>query len=112
MFGAMSWIPDDFLILIGLLVLGSVLSLLSLAWLWVCLPVLMWIGIAVGLVSPDRWSTLARRQAKWHFLEIFGSGGTTSYGSSGSSGSSWSSGSGGFSGGGGSFGGGGSSGSW
>jgi uncharacterized protein len=113
MFGMTSWIPEDFLILIGLFVLGSVLSLLSLAWLWVCLPVLMWIGIALGLVSPDRWKALAKRQAKWHFLEVFGSGGTTT-----SSGSSWSSGSSGsssgssFSGGGGSFGGGGSSGSW
>jgi uncharacterized protein len=108
LFHVMSWLPEDFIIIIGLLVLGSILSLVSLVWLRVCLPVLLMIGIAVGLVSKDRWRALAQRQAKWQFLDF----GTTTSGSSSSSGSSWSSGSSGFSGGGGSFGGGGSSGSW
>jgi uncharacterized protein len=118
MFGILSWIPEDFLILIGIFMLGAVMSLLSLAWLWLLLPMLLWIGIALGMVSKDRWKALARRQAKWHFLSIFDSSGTTTSSGSGSSGSSsgssWSSSgsSGGFSGGGGSFGGGGSSGSW
>jgi uncharacterized protein len=110
-FRVLSWIPEDFLIIIGLLVLGSVLSLLSLVWLRIFLPALLWIGIALGLVSRERWTALARRQAKWQFLDFASPGGTTTSGGS-SSGSSWSSSGSGFSGGGGSFGGGGSSGSW
>ena len=108
----LSWIPQDFVIIIGLFVLATVLSLVSLVWLRLILPVLLWIGIALGLVSRDRWAALARRQAKWQFLDVFTSTGTTSTGWSSSSGSSWSSSGSGFSGGGGSFGGGGSSGSW
>jgi len=114
-FGVLSWIPEDF-ILIGLVfLLGAVVSLLTLVWLRILLPALIYVGIATGLVSKKRWRWLARRQAKWHFLSVLDSTGS---GSSGSTGSSWasvgSSGSsgGGFSGGGGSFGGGGASGSW
>jgi uncharacterized protein len=111
----LSWIPEDILIIMGLLALGSVLSLLSLAWLWLLLPAFIHVGVALGLLSADRLRALAQRQAKWHFLGIFDSTGTSSsrpWGSSSSS--SWSSSSSGssFSGGGGSFGGGGSSGSW
>jgi uncharacterized protein len=94
--------------------LGAILSLISLAWLRLCLPVLLSIGIALGLVSKDHWRWLARGQAKWRFLKVFDS----HKDSSGSSSSSWasavslSSSGGSFSGGGGSFGGGGASGSW
>jgi uncharacterized protein len=108
----LSWLPQDWVIIIGLFVLAAVLSLVSLAWLWVLLPLLLWIAIALGLVSRDHWAALARRQKQWHFLAMLDSTGTTSSsGWSSSAGSSWSSGSS-FSGGGGSFGGGGSSGSW
>jgi len=95
--------------------LGAVLSLASLAWLRVCLPVIVNAGIGLGLMSKDRRRWLARRQANWRFLKVVESGGGRSSGASG-----WSRGSvvsaassgGGFSGGGGSFGGGGASGSW
>jgi uncharacterized protein len=113
-----SWLPQDVVIIGGLFVLAAVLSLVSLLWLWVCMPLLLWIGIALGLASPARWVLLARRQQQWHFLDVFSSTGATtsgwssSSGSSSPSGSSWSSSDSGFSGGGGSFGGGGSSGSW
>jgi uncharacterized protein len=110
--GAMlSWIPHDFVIVIGMLGLASALSLLSLVWLRVVLPLLLWAAIALGLASPKRWAALARRQRQWHFLSLLESTGTGSSGGSSSSGSSWSS-SDSFSGGGGDFGGGGSSGSW
>jgi len=113
---ALSWIPQDLVIIVGLFVLATVLSLVSLLWLWVVLPLLIWIGIALGLVARDRWAALARRQWQWHFLSMLDSTGSTSSSSSSgwssSSGSSWSSSDSGFSGGGGSFGGGGSSGSW
>jgi len=95
--------------------LGAILSLLSLAWLRLVLPVLVSAGIALGAVSPDRRRWLARRQAKWHFFKFSDAGGK---GSSGGSGWSWGSAAsiatsgGSFSGGGGSFGGGGASGSW
>ena len=93
--------------------LGAILSLISLAWLRVCLPAIVAVGIALGLMSKDRRRWLARRQAKWHFLKLTDSDGK---GSVGSSGWSWSSAvsvaGGSFSGGGGSFGGGGASGSW
>jgi uncharacterized protein len=96
--------------------LGAILSLISLAWLWLCLPVIVSAGIALGLMSKDRRRWLARRQAKWHFFKLTDSGGRGSAGSSGASGWSWGSAvsavGGGFSGGGGSFGGGGASGSW
>jgi uncharacterized protein len=90
--------------------LGAILSLVSLAWLRLCLPVIVSAGIALGLMSKDRRRWLARRQAKWHFLTLTDTGGKGS--------SAWSWGSAvsvaeeGFSGGGGSFGGGGASGSW
>jgi uncharacterized protein len=90
--------------------LGAILSLVSLAWLRLCLPVIVSAGIALGLMSNDRRRWLARRQAKWHFLTLTDTGGKSS--------SAWSWGSAvsvagkGFSGGGGSFGGGGASGSW
>jgi uncharacterized protein len=109
----LSWLPQDFVIVIGLFVLAVVLSLLSLAWLYVVLPLLLGIAIALGLASPKRWAALARRQRAWHFLSMLDSTGSgTTSGWSSSSGSSWSSSDSGFSGGGGSFGGGGSSGSW
>ena len=106
----LSWIPQDFVILGLLLLLSAVLSLVSLAWLRICLPTLLTIAIALGLMSKDRWRDLARRQAGWHFMDSFifsGSGGSGSSSSSGSLSFG-----GGFSGGGGSFGGGGASGSW
>ena len=106
----LSWIPEDFIILGILLLLSAVLSLVSLAWLRLCLPALLYIAIAVGLMSKDRWRDLAKRQAGWHFMNSFIFSGSGSSGSS-SSGGSMSFG-GGFSGGGGSFGGGGASGSW
>jgi uncharacterized membrane protein YgcG len=106
----LSWLPADMIFLAGLFVLGVVVSLISLAWLRICLPVLFTVAIALGLMSKDRWGDLARRQAKWHFVNIFASGGSgRSSGSSGSSSFDFGSS---FSGGGGSFGGGGSSGSW
>jgi uncharacterized protein len=93
--------------------LGAILSLVSLAWLRLCLPVIVAVGIGLGLMSQDRRRWLARRQAKWHFLKLTDTGGK---GSSGASGWSWGSVASvageGFSGGGGSFGGGGASGSW
>jgi uncharacterized protein len=92
---------------------GAILSLVTLAWLRLCLPVIVSVGIALGLMSKDRRRWLARRQAKWHFLKLTDANGK---GSSSSSGWSWGSvasvAGGGFSGGGGSFGGGGASGSW
>jgi uncharacterized protein len=108
----LSWIPQDFVIIAGLFVLAATLSLLSLGWLYVVLPLLLWIAIALGLASRQRWAALARRQRAWHFLAMLDSTGSgSSSGWSSSSGSSSSSDSG-FSGGGGSFGGGGASGSW
>ena len=93
--------------------LGAILSLISLAWLRLCLPVIVSAGIALGLMSKDRRRWLARRQAKWHFLKLTDG---TGKGSAGASGWSWgsavSAAGGSFSGGGGSFGGGGASGSW
>ena len=90
--------------------LGAILSLVSLAWLRLCLPMIVSVGIALGLMSKDRRRWLAQRQAKWHFLKLTDAGGK------GSSGWSWGSVASvageGFSGGGGSFGGGGASGSW
>jgi uncharacterized protein len=109
----LSWVPQDFIISAGFLLLGAILSLMSLVWLRVCLPGLLYVAIALGFASASRWSWLARRQARWHFMSMFdmsrtgGSSGSST--SSSSSGGSWSSG---FSGGGGSFGGGGASGSW
>ena len=113
-----SWMPADLLVFVGLLVLAGAFSFITLVWLWLVLPVLLHIGLWLGLVSRDRLTALAQRQAKYHF---FGSDNATSrsrspsssgwFWSSGSSSSSWSGG-GFFSGGGGSFGGGGSSGSW
>jgi uncharacterized protein len=92
---------------------GAILSLVSLAWLRLCLPVIVSVGIGLGLMSQDRRRWLARRQAKWHFLKLTDTGGK---GSSAASGWSWgsaiSTAGGSFSGGGGSFGGGGASGSW
>jgi uncharacterized protein len=97
-------------------VLGAILSLVSLVWLRVLLPVIVSVGIALGLMSQDRRRWLARRQAKWHFLKLTDTGGKGSSGSSGASGWSWGSAvsvaGGSFSGGGGGFGGGGASGSW
>ena len=97
-------------------VLGAILSLISLVWLRVLLPVIVSGGIALGLMSKDRRRWLARRQARWHFLTLTDTGGKGSSGSSGASGWSWGSAisisGGSFSGGGGSFGGGGASGSW
>ncbi len=90
--------------------LGAILSLVSLAWLRLCLPVIVSVGIALGLMSKDRRRWLAQRQAKWHFLTLTDSGGKGS--SSWSWGSAGSAAGGSFSGGGGSFGGGGASGSW
>jgi uncharacterized protein len=90
--------------------LGAILSLVSLAWLRLCLPVIVSAGIALGLMSKDRRRWLAQRQAKWHFLKLTDSGGKGS--SSWSWGSAVSAAGGSFSGGGGSFGGGGASGSW
>jgi uncharacterized protein len=107
----LSWIPEDFIILGILLLLSAILSLVSFAWLRICLPALLYVGIALGLLSKDRWRDLAKRQAGWHFMDSFIFSGSGSSGSS-SSGGSFSSGGGGFSGGGGSFGGGGASGSW
>jgi uncharacterized protein len=96
--------------------LGAILSLVSLVWLRVLLPVIVSAGIALGLMSQDRRRWLARRQAKWHFLKLTDTGGKGSSGSSGASGWSWGSAvsvaGGSFSGEGGSFGGGGASGSW
>ncbi len=93
-----------------LFLLGAILSLVSLAWLRLVLPVVVSAGIALGLMSKDRRRWLARRQAKWHFFK------PTDHNGKGSSGWSWGSvvsvGGGSFSGGGGSFGGGGASGSW
>jgi uncharacterized protein len=107
--GAAAWILIVFLI-------GTIFSLLSLAWLRLCLPVIVNVGIGLGLMSKDRRRWLARRQAKWHFPRLADPGGSGSSRSSGSSGWSWASGisiaGGSFSGGGGSFGGGGASGSW
>ena len=102
-----------FLSILFMLLLGAILSLVSLAWLRLCLPVIVSAGIALGLMSKDRRRWLARRQAKWHFLSLMDGNGK---GSSSSSGWSWgsvvSTTGGSFSGGGGSFGGGGASGSW
>ena len=116
LFGLFAWLPEDLIVIAVLFVLASLLSLVSLAWLWLLLPLLVHLGILMGLCSTDRLRWLAGRQAKWHFLSMFGSTGSGSSRSSwsSSSGSSWSSSSssGSFSGGGGSFGGGGSSGSW
>jgi uncharacterized membrane protein YgcG len=109
----LSWLPHDLVIVIGIFLLAVVLSLLSLAWLYVLLPLLLWIAIALGLASSDRWAALARRQRAWHFLAMLDSTSTgTSSGRSSSSGWGWLSSGSGFSGGGGSFGGGGASGSW
>jgi uncharacterized protein len=109
----LSWLPQDLVIVIGFFLLAVVLSLISLVWLYVLLPLLLWIAIALGLASRKRWAALARRQRAWHFLGMLDSTGKgTSSGWSSSSGSSWSSSDSGFSGGGGSFGGGGASGSW
>jgi uncharacterized protein len=106
----LSWIPEDIFLIAALLLLGSIFALLSLVWVRVILPVLVFIGIALGLVSSQRWAWLAQRQAQWRFTDHLAWGAGSS---SGSSGSSWSSGSSdSFSGGGGSFGGGGASGSW
>ena len=66
----LSWLPQDLVIVLGLLVLATVLSLLSLVWLWVLLPLLLWLAIALGLGSPERWAALARRQRAWHFLSM------------------------------------------
>ena len=103
----LSWIPEDLIILGILLLLSAILSLVSLAWLRICLPALLYVAIALGLMSKDRWRDLAQRQAKWHFMNsfIFSGSGSSSSGGGFSFG-------GGFSGGGGSFGGGGASGSW
>jgi len=102
-----------FLSILFMLLLGAILSLVSLAWLRLCLPVVVSAGIALGLMSKDRRRWLARRQAKWHFLSLMDG---NAKGSSSSSGWSWgsvvSTTGGSFSGGGGSFGGGGASGSW
>jgi uncharacterized protein len=93
--------------------LGAILSLISLAWLRLCLPAIVSVGIALGLMSKDRRRWLARRQAKWHFLTLMDGNGKGSPGLSGWSwGSAISTAGGSFSGGGGSFGGGGASGSW
>jgi uncharacterized protein len=109
----LSWLPHDLVIVIGIFLPAVVLSLLSLAWLYVLLPLLLWIAIALGLASSDRWAALARRQRAWHFLAMLDSTSTgTSSGRSSSSGWGWLSSGSGFSGGGGSFGGGGASGSW
>jgi uncharacterized protein len=115
--GIVSYMPGDFLILIGLVLIGCLMSLITMVWLYLLAPILLHIGVWLGLVSPDRLRALAQQRAGWHF---FGDGtAATSTKSSGSSSSwSWSSGgsssswSGSFGGGGGSFGGGGSSGSW
>jgi uncharacterized protein len=114
---ALRFVVKGAVVVVGFLVsilfvflLGAVLSLVSLAWLRLCLPVIVSAGIALGLISKDRRRWLARRQARWHFLSPMATGGT------GASGWSWGSvtsvAGGGFSGGGGSFGGGGASGSW
>jgi uncharacterized protein len=114
--GSAAWVLVVFL-------LGAIFSLLSLAWLRLCLPVVVNVGIGLGLMSKDRRRWLARRQARWHFLRLTDDGGKGSSHAAGSSGSSssfgWSWGSAissvageSFSGGGGSFGGGGASGSW
>ncbi len=114
----LSWVPEDFLFIGGIVLFGVLMSLLSMIWLWVCLPVFLHIGIWLGLVSPRRLLGLHHRQRAWQFMSMFdnagsGTSGSSNSSSSGSSGSSWSSSSdSGFSGGGGSFGGGGSSGSW
>jgi uncharacterized protein len=92
--------------------LGAILSLVSLAWLRLCLPVIVSVGIGLGLMSKDRRRWLARRQAKWHFLTLTDTGGKGSGSSGWSWGSAISTAGGSFSGGGGSFGGGGASGSW
>jgi uncharacterized protein len=109
-----SWIPGDIVVLIALFLLACGFSLLSVFWLWLLLPLMLHIGVWVGLVSRDRLRLLAQRQAKWHFFGWYTAIASTSSSgsswSSSSSGSSWSGG--GFSGGGGSFGGGGASGSW
>ncbi len=113
--GILSYMPGDFVVLIALFLLASGCSLVTLAWLWLLLPLLLHIGITLGLVSPDRLTALAQRRAKAHaFGWLAFSGGSSSHSSWSSSGSSWGSSwsGGGFSGGGGSFGGGGSSGSW
>jgi uncharacterized protein len=91
---------------------GAILSLFSLAWLRLCLPVVVSVGIALGLMSKDRRRWLARRQAKWHFLKLTDTNGKGSGSSGWSWGSAISTAGGSFSGGGGSFGGGGASGSW
>jgi uncharacterized protein len=113
----LSWVPDEFLMIIGIVLFGILMSLLSMIWLWVCLPLFLHIGIRLGFASPKRLLWLQHRQHAWHFMSMFdnagsGASGSSSSSSSGSSGSSWSSSDSGFSGGGGSFGGGGSSGSW
>jgi uncharacterized protein len=113
----LSWVPEDLLFVIGIVLFGCGMSFLSMVWLFVCLPVFLHIGIRLGLVSPRRLLWLQHRQHGWQFLSMFDNAGSGSSGSSvswssGSSGSSWSSSDSGFSGGGGSFGGGGSSGSW
>jgi uncharacterized protein len=96
--------------------LGAILSLIWLAWLRLVLPLVVTVGIGLGLMSKDRRRWLARRQAKWHFLTLTDSTGKGSSGSGSASGWSWgsavSTAGGSFSGGGGSFGGGGASGSW
>jgi uncharacterized protein len=91
---------------------GAILSLVSLAWLRLCLPVIVSVGIGLGLMSQDRRRWLARRQAKWHFLKLTDTNGKGSGASGWSWGSAISTAGGSFSGGGGSFGGGGASGSW
>src|SRR5262249_16098608 len=58
----LSWLPQDLIIFIALFVLAAALSLISLVWLRICLPLLLWIGSELGLVSRDRWDALARRQ--------------------------------------------------
>jgi uncharacterized protein len=115
MFGVLSWIPEDFLVILVIFVFSAMLSLMSLLWLRLLAPVFIHVGVALGLMSPDSLRALALRQAKWHFLGGLDMSGTSSsHASHSSSSSSWSSSSSGssFSGGGGSFGGGGSSGSW
>jgi uncharacterized protein len=113
--GLLSWIPGDFLIIIGLLLLGCTISSLSMLTLWVILPFGLYIANALGLGSKAQQLWLLKHQRHFHFFGFMsGGGGMSVSGSSRSSGSSWSSSEGGssFSGGGGSFGGGGSSGSW
>ena len=59
-----------FVSILFVFLLGAILSLISLAWLRLCLPVIVSVGIALGLMSKDRRRWLARRQAKWHFLKL------------------------------------------